>query len=516
VGQCREEGANLPPANRFAAAETVLFRVLLLLFTALCIWPIWSNRLLPMQDYPQHLFLAQLTSSYDNPVYNWKEFYTVDLGFRPYMLWYLAMQLLSGFGAESAGKILFTVYILLITLLVLALRRVAAAGSQPWGALLLFPFAFSQMYYMGFANYLISLPLLFLAVLDFDTFGQALPPRRAALHGLLLVLLILNHPYTTLVYIALAATSAYSYRHDRRHRRRLLKTAAMLSIIFSLWYLIGHSASSAPTASPWSVLWWQIPEVVRYYLLMFTGMLWHGGPDWRTVGLWGVVACIFFGAWRRGFRSDLCSIHFLRLYAACVAGQLLLPYWMGYYSFFNLRLAPVSYFALSLLLSRLRLPLRDAALLGASVFALLLISVQAQKSLAREAETVLPALSAAQKNALVLPLLYSTYPKAIDSGFFYQNHAHEADYYHIVAGGGGNPTLFPNAMMPVQYRPGLRLPYPLRPEDFRWQVHGAYYDYVITREAPAETCRSLSLTCDLVSESGPWKLFRNRIGRKSL
>jgi len=466
-----------------------------------------------MQDYPTHLFLAHLAATYDQAAYNWKDFYQVDFGLRPYMLWYLAMRLLAGFGTETAGKIIFSLYVLLIALLALAARRVAGKGSQPWGALLLFPFAFNQMYFMGFSNYLISLPLLFLAVLDFDDFA-ALSSWRIARHLLYLALLMLCHPYTTLVYLALAATAATNYRDLRR--RRLLVTAGMVGALLACWFVTQHEASSAPTAMPWTIWWWRTVDTVKYYLLIFTGMRWHGGPDWCTVSLWGAVASCFIFCRRGKNGGDETGLRLLRLYLVILVGFLLLPFWLGYYSFFSARLAPVSYFSLALLLSRPSLSRPGAALLGASVCALLLISIHTQQSLAREAETVLPVLSAAHKNALVLPLVYNGRPQAIDARFFYQSHCHEADYYHLVVGGGANPTLFPNAMMPVQYRPGLHLPYPPSLEKFSWERHGAYYDYLLVRHAPPEVCRALSANCRLVAESGPWKLFGNKQGRKPL
>lgn len=41
-------------------------------------------RLLPMRDYPQHLFLAHLTATYQEPIYNWREFFRSEFGVPPY------------------------------------------------------------------------------------------------------------------------------------------------------------------------------------------------------------------------------------------------------------------------------------------------------------------------------------------------------------------------------------------------------------------------------------------------
>jgi len=500
-----------------ARGGTVLFYASLLVLTAVSLWPIWATRFLPMQDYPQHLFLAQVMATYDDPSFNWKEFYRVDLGIRPYVSWYVAMKLLSGiFNIETAGKILFSLYILLISVLALVARRLAPKGCLPWGALLLYPFAFNQMYFLGFPNYIISLPLIFLALLDLDSLAAGVSFGKLLRHGLYLALLFLTHPYSLLVYIALTATSALLLWEKRTQLLRTLLPAAAVSLVFAVWYLAQHGPSATPTSVPWSVYWLPPHLSLAHYLLQFTGMRLDHGADWLAVGLWGVVAILFDVAWKRSDREGLIPRRFVAWYVVTLAGIFVLPFWMGYYSYFNLRLAPVSYFTLALLLCSVRIPLRYSVVLMACVLTLLFQSIRLQKTLALEAETILPIVSAAHKNSLILPLVFQSNSSAIDAHYFNEIHLHEADYYQLLVGGGANPTLFPNAMMPVQYRPGLLLPYPKKVTDFSWQEHGAYYDYVLVRGAPPEVYLKLAQYCDLVAKSGPWGLFKNKMARRPL
>jgi hypothetical protein len=236
----RTHGVNSPPRR-----DRLIFCSSLFVLTTVSLWPLWANRFLPMQDYPQHLFLAQLISTYDDPSFNWKEFYTVQLGFRPYMLWYLAMNLLAQVAdIEIAGKLLFSLYILLITTLAWAVRQLTPRGYLPWGALLLFPFAFNQMYYMGFSNYLISLPLLFLALMDLEHPASGMTVGKIARQGVYCLVLFLNHPYTILVYITLSFVSAGCSRHNRAEVLRRAITPCAMSLIFILWYLSHHEPSS--------------------------------------------------------------------------------------------------------------------------------------------------------------------------------------------------------------------------------------------------------------------------------
>lgn len=496
--------------------EAVLFHSSLFVLTVVSLWPIWAVRFLPMQDYPQHLFLAQVITTYDAPSFNW-EFYRVDLGFRPYMLWYFAMKLLAGlFSIEAAGKILFSLYVFLIAALALVARRLSPKGSLPWGALLLYPFAFNQMYFMGFPNYILSLPLIFLALLDVDSLGQGISLGKILRHGLYLVLLFLSHPFSLLVYITLAVISGLFTWKTRTQLITTTLPAVVMALIFTVWYLAQHGPSSAPTSVPWTVHWLPMHLSLAHYLLQFTGMRLSNGADWLTVGLWGGVTVFFYGAWKSSDKAGCSSRRFAAWYLASVAGFFVLPSFLGYYSYFNLRLAPVSYFALALLLCRITVSLRTGVILAFCVFALLVQSIRMQELVVLETETVLPVVSAVPKNSLILPLVFRSTSDIIEPVFFCEFHANESDYYHLLVGGGANPTLFPNAMMPVQYQPGVRLPYPKKLEEFSWSEHGAYYDYILVRQAPQDLYHSLEKSCDLVASSGAWRLFKNRATRKPI
>lgn len=469
-----------------------------------------------MQDYPQHLFLAQVTATFDRPDYNWKDFYRVDLGVRPYMLWYLAMRMLSGLNLEVAGKILFSLYILLVTALVLVARRLAPTQCVPWGALLLYPFAFNQMYYLGFSNYIISLPLLFLALLDLPGLNENLTSLKIARHSFYLALLFLTHPYSALVYIVLAITSVLFSQDEPTPKIRLLIPAAVMTVVIATWYLVDHTISSAPLAQPWMLTWRSVPATLLYYVLMFSGMRVVNGPDVIAVLSWCVIGFVFFSAWRRNGQKHPARRRLASLYLASLAGFCVLPFWMGYYSYFNFRLAPVSYFALSLLLCTLRLSFRPALVVGISAVVLVAGAGRTQSAISREVETVLPVIAAAERNSLILPLAFDSHSDVLDPLFFYQMHSHEGDYYHLLVGGGANPSLFPNAMMPVQYRPGLHLPYPLSLQGSAWVRCLPYYDYVLVREAPAEAKPYLVVNGDLVAAHGPWSLFKKKSPRKDL
>ena len=502
------------PINRPASDR--LFILCVALLACISLFPIFGLRLLPMQDYPQHLLLSHITATFENPAFNWKEFYEVDLGPRPYMLWYLLMKPLAmAIGVENAGKLLFSAYIALVTLVVAATKRYTGERFLPWGALLLYPFAFNQMYFMGFSNYIISLPLLFIALLDLEkAFRHPLPPLRLALHGVYLLLLLLNHPYTVLVYIVLAVSSVAFSGRKLETALKTLAPAIAAAFVFCIWYAAMHHASSAPNAYTWGISWWPASGTLGYYLLMFTGMQLTDSVDWATVAMWCLCAGSVAVSWVRNGKVSFELRWPVILFIGSFTGFLILPFWLGYYSYFNLRLAPVTYFALALLLSRLRIS-RAAGLMVAGCSAgLLLLSICTQAGVSREAATIIPVVANMEKNARVLPLVFVCSSHYLDPAYFYQVHAHEANYYHIVKGGGANPALFPNAMMPVQYRPGISLPSPATPAQFSLPRYAPFYDYFLVRQPPADFTRMMiDSGCLLLAASEHWQVFSKKENR---
>src|SRR5215468_3672435 len=175
------------------------------LLTVLCLWPIWSLRFLAMQDYPQHLFLSYVLHTYRDPAFDWSA-YRADLRVAPYSLEYWLMQAFATFGSiELAGRLLVSLYVVLMGAVVVRAARRLPAGHTPWGLLLCFPLVFNQTYFLGFLNFLLSLPLLVLALLDLEDFAaQRIRARRALRHAAFLTALFLCHPFGALLYLAFA------------------------------------------------------------------------------------------------------------------------------------------------------------------------------------------------------------------------------------------------------------------------------------------------------------------------
>jgi hypothetical protein len=113
----------------------------------LSLGPIWALEFPPLQDYPQHLFLAHVNATFDNPAYHWSDFYQAQLQPGPYTLfYYLIVWLERLMPVAMAGRVFLSCYIGLLAVIAWGVgQKNERAANPPWGTLLLFPLAFNQI-----------------------------------------------------------------------------------------------------------------------------------------------------------------------------------------------------------------------------------------------------------------------------------------------------------------------------------------------------------------------------------
>ncbi len=147
--------------SNFLEDDVAVVHVSGLLLVLILICTIWSNRFLPMQDYPQHLFMAEVANTYDDPSRDWADNFELRSPFGPYRATFLAQRALSFItDVLTSGKILATVYVLLIGLLAYRVSRQDGDRIPRWGALLYFPLCLHPMYFYGFFSFTCAIPVL--------------------------------------------------------------------------------------------------------------------------------------------------------------------------------------------------------------------------------------------------------------------------------------------------------------------------------------------------------------------
>jgi hypothetical protein len=189
-------------------------------------------------------------------------------------------------------------------------------------------------------------------------------------------------------------------------------------------------------------------------------------------------------------------------------GYGILPFAVSsYITYFNARLAPITYVLWCLVLAGVPLTRAAAAACVALTAALLVFSGTLQGRLARETAEITPLLQTMEPNASMLPLVIEGGSSYLDPYFFYQFHGHVPLYYHVRVGGGTSSVTFQNPLLPVRSRSdALR---PVREPDGGLSIESVarHYRYVLARGLPPALDERLASFSQRVLRSGPWTLF---------
>jgi hypothetical protein len=124
---------------------------------ALWVLPLWVVAFPPMVDYPQQLALAAILRWYSDPLRRFRETYELAL-WAPHGLFKLLTAGLAWvMPIEVAGKLVVSASLLAVGAAALALCR--RAGAPGWYALLALALTYNSIFYWGFVDNLLALPL---------------------------------------------------------------------------------------------------------------------------------------------------------------------------------------------------------------------------------------------------------------------------------------------------------------------------------------------------------------------
>ena len=156
---------------------------------ALWVLPLWVVAFPPMVDYPQQLALAAILRWYSDPARRFRETYELALWTPHGLFKLLAAGLAWVMPIEVAGKVIVSASLLAVGAAALALCR--RTGAPGWYALLALALTYNSIFYWGFVDNLLALPL--------------------ALGGAALADRLLEGPFGVRPWLALAATCLLFY-----------------------------------------------------------------------------------------------------------------------------------------------------------------------------------------------------------------------------------------------------------------------------------------------------------------
>lgn len=488
--------------------------VAVVIFTLVALYPIWSVRFLPLQDYPEHLLQTHMLSHQNDPAFDYREHFDFNLRLAPYVTFYAITLLLSAaMPIEVAGKVAVSLYILAVALLVIRLERRLKANFAPWGLLLFFPFAFNQQYFQGNINYFYSLPLLVFALLDHEDISKRpVSIWLSCRHLLWQLSLFLTHPFTVVIYILLAGVGAVLSWRKRIEFVRGLIPPIIAGVIFLLWFTVENAGGSAGR------IWWKpFGSTLAWYGYIFTGMRWFDGVDKFSVLLWIGIGALGVHSLFAG-RKELgrFPVRYVVFFILTTIAVFVLPFGKGPYSFISVRVAVVSYFFLAMLVGHMRFKGAWRSVFIVLVAAALIHSVIKQGRISAEIQEIAPIVAKIPPNSRILPLVFDNNTPELENSF--DMHLHDHDYYHLLVGGGLSPYIIKNPLFPVNYKTGMNLPAPgeYSPHLFEWESHASDYQYFLIRTAPDASISYWPKKIKLIGCSGKWLLFKRVIAGQAV
>jgi hypothetical protein len=127
------------------------------LLTGLLVAPIWSTDIMPLVDAGSHLHLITILHGLHLPVFS-KHYIQVH-AIVPYISYYAVVDWLAWLrDVEWANRVVLTLCLIAVPLSALSLLR--AAGHSRWLVLGVLPWLLNADFFMGFFNFLASIPLL--------------------------------------------------------------------------------------------------------------------------------------------------------------------------------------------------------------------------------------------------------------------------------------------------------------------------------------------------------------------
>jgi len=266
--------------------------------TVVALAPIWSQRLLPHVDMPNHLALVRGWHNYDNPAYRISEFFDLRIRPVPYIGFYATLHwMMYAVTIETAYKIFLSAYVVLFPLSVLSLSR--ALGRSPWMAVMAFPLIFSQCWVYGFASYLLGLTLLVFGFATLIRYYDSGSQRQLAL---LFVLSFLTYFFHILPWACLGLTfMTLAVLHPDRYHRTLVAALALTpSLALAIYSTAAERAANVyfvETRPEMIAFWADFPTSLKDFSTRVSGLFPGYIDDACTFVLLGCVVAMLI--WQR-------------------------------------------------------------------------------------------------------------------------------------------------------------------------------------------------------------------------
>ena len=537
--------ASLQPvaATTWAQQSTPLYLASMLVGCLSVLFVIFSARIMPILDWPQHLLTVAVMAWPNDPTLGFGPWFSVEWALTTYLgalVPAVAVAWLTS-DPELALRVVTGLGLALTTPAFGAL--LAALGRSPWWSHLLWPFVFGFAFAMGFVSFCVSLPWMFLTLALAWRTGEGARRFDPIWLASAACMLFLTHSFAWMVTMAL--TAVLGLAATRARWRALLKgtTALLPSVAMWAWWLTGNyqadvedrlGASSAVFYAPDSLgsgLLGGSAEPITERLRQAPTLLHDFFRDDReltVLSLWLAVwaALVIAGAvlaLRSRSGRGACTTP---VWAAPLAGvalaatAVLIPNDVSYVYAVGPRFGIVGVAGLILLFAgRTPSSTRCTALLFAPALALGIwnsaVFLQGFNEVADESAGLEEILQTPGDRGATWGLMANPGSSVVTRPI----HLHAGGRFVTERGGALGFTFFNNTSTPVRLRTPGALPWPGRrgewePRRFRDDVYGRFYDRIFARGVHGDIhsiIRAPRGTWQLEARHQDWSLWRRTV-----
>jgi hypothetical protein len=461
--------------------------------------PFWVGRFLPFLDLPQHLALATILRHHADPAWGFAPFFEAQWGeFTPYWTHYFLWHVLGALaGLETAARIHLTLYAVALPL---AAGELCAAWGRPRRlGLLVLPLVLNTNLYLGFVAYVTAGVLLLVALALL--LRQRTSPTAG--RGLLLALVaaVLFFTHVQLFTFLLMASAALALRRPKAW----LPVAAVAALLLVPWVYL--STTNRPGADryfpdldsprarfvPPSQLVTDLPSAVA-------GAFQDASDRWLLLAWVGLLAAAVAATAR--VPEDRREVWVLP--GMALACYLLLPFSIQGQWNVNHR------FAWLLALFLAAAPRAAPGWLAPAALGLTLAAAANgawhHVRFDREVGGFDRALATLPPRPRVMGLIFDQRGSVVETWPY----LHFAQYAMVRHGGLAGHSFAQNAPLPVRQRVPLPAPSVWTPEEFRFDVHGASFDYFIVRKGPDARVVFGTAPVEQVYADETWRVFARR------
>ena len=269
-------------SSHFSPKWALLIGVLIIAYLV----PIWLFPYFPTQDGVSHVYNSQILMEYNNPAYQFRDYYEINWYPFPNWLSHFSLAVLMFiFPPLIAEKIFLSLYVILFPLAISYFLSAVQRGRHAL-VVLSFTFVYNYLFLMGFYNFAVSVPLFFLALGYWWKHKDEMNRNRILLLNLLIVITYFAHLISyAFILFSIALLALF---HFRRDFKRILMTGCYL-IPAAVLLLVYLPTSDLLAGEPPEFGFERLGELFANLIGMHVLVSYTEPPSWISVAVSAVL-----------------------------------------------------------------------------------------------------------------------------------------------------------------------------------------------------------------------------------